>query len=102
MTPETKVKKAIVKYLNSVPGLWHVAFHNVGYTRKGIPDRLGCYRGVFFAPEVKPEGGVASSWQRREIAAIVAAGGIAEVVWSVEQVQAIVERIDAMFDTRAA
>jgi hypothetical protein len=94
MTPETATKKKIVAYLDTVPGLWHVAFHNTGYTRKGIPDRLCVYRGRFVALEIKAPGGVASPWQRREIAAIVEAGGIAEVVWTVEQVMAIVERVD--------
>jgi hypothetical protein len=89
-TPETAVKKRIVAYLDSVPGLWHVAFHNTGYTRKGIPDRLCCYRGRFVALEVKASAvGKPTAYQAREIAAIQKAGGVAAVVCCVEQVATI-------------
>ena len=96
MTPESKIKKAIREYLDSLaPRYLGVPYHNMGYGRRGVPDRIGCYRGVFIGLEIKKdEGAVADVWQRREIAAVIEAGGIAEVVWSVEQVKQIIARID--------
>ena len=93
MTPESKIKKAINEYLDSI-GAYHVPYFTNGYGRRGVPDRLVCYRGRFVALEVKSPGGSASAWQRREIASIVAAGGRAEVVWSVDDVREIIARID--------
>lgn len=97
MTPETKVKKDIVVYLDSLgERCWHRPYSNYGgYGIKGVPDRLCCYRGRFFALEVKSGADKkATPWQRREIAAIVAAEGRAAVVWTVAHVQEIVRQID--------
>lgn len=97
-TSETKIKKEIVVYLDSLkPDLWHTAMHNVGYTRKGIPDRLCCYKGLFFALEIKAPGKKPTPWQEREIADISEAGGIAQVVYSAADVMAIIKQIDWKF-----
>ena len=101
MKSETDIKKEIVAYLDSLgPQCWHVAYHNLGYGRRGVPDRLVCYRGRFLALEVKrppaerKKNPSAEKWQEREIAAIETAEGVAEVVWSVERVREIIEEID--------
>lgn len=94
MTPEGEVKKLCRAYLKSVPGLWFTTTQNMGYGKSGVPDDLVCYRGRFVALEYKKLGGTATPWQRREIAAIIDSGGIAEVVWTVEQCRTIVERIN--------
>lgn len=104
MSPETKVKHAIKEYLDTIPldYMWHVAFHSVGYTKKGVPDRLLCYRGRFLAIEVKAdETKKPTPWQAREIAAINTAGGEAIVVWNVDQVKQLIAMIDAEFDPAA-
>jgi hypothetical protein len=98
---ETDIKKEIAAYLDSLgERCYHFPFHNVGYARKGIPDRIVCYRGRFLALEVKrppeerkknPE---AEKWQERELSAINAAGGDAYVVWSVDQVRRAIMDID--------
>jgi hypothetical protein len=99
MTPEARIKKSIVAYLDSLgEKCWHVAYHNMGYGAYGVPDRLCCYRGVFFAPEVKRKNGKARKRQQTQHEAIIAAGGIAEVVDDVKQVKEIIARIDAMFE----
>ena len=108
MKSETDIKKEIVAYLDSLgERCWHVAYTNMGYGRGGVPDRIVCYRGRFLALEVKrppeerkknPE---AEKWQEREIAAIETAEGVAEVVWSVEQVRAMIEAIDVAEDASA-
>jgi hypothetical protein len=101
MKTETQIKKEISAYLDSLgEKCWHVAYHNIGYGRKGVPDRLVCYRGRFLALEVKrppeerkknPE---AEKWQAREIAAINVADGVARVVWSVKQVVALISALE--------
>lgn len=106
MTAESKIKKEIVAYLDSLgPSCWHCPIHNMGYGRRGIPDRLVCYRGRFLALEVKrppeerrknPE---AEKWQEREMTAINCAFGYAYVVWSVDQVCSIIERIKVDIST---
>jgi hypothetical protein len=98
---ETDIKKEIAAYLDSLgERCYHFPFHNVGYARKGIPDRIVCYRGRFLALEVKrppeerkknPE---AEKWQAREIAAINVADGVARVVWSVKQVVALISALE--------
>jgi hypothetical protein len=98
LTPETKVKREIVDYLDSLGSdCWHVAYHSMGYGRKGVPDRLCCYKGRFFALEVKADESKApTSWQRHQIYNIVSAGGIAEVVWTVAHVKEVIARIDKL------
>lgn len=99
MTPESKIKKEIREYLDSLgERCWHAQYTNSGYGKSGVPDRIVCYRGTFIGLEIKPYDKSPTVWQRREIAAVIAAGGIAEVVWSVKQVQEIIEQIDAKLD----
>lgn len=96
MTPESKIKKEIVAYLDSLgPDCWHVAYHNMGYGRYGVPDRLVCYRGYFFAPEVKKKDEKARKRQETEHARINAAGGCAVVVDDVKQVKQIISILNA-------
>lgn len=78
MTPEGKVKKEITNYLDSLSDCWYFCPIMMGYGRKGIPDIIGCIRGVFFAIEVKAPGKMENTtpWQDKEIKAIRDAGGI--------------------------
>lgn len=92
-TPEGRIKRKIVAYFKSVPGLWYTPVPQNGYGKSGVPDYLVCYKGRFLGVEVKAPGKTATPWQKREIAAIVDAGGAAEVVWSVEDVAAMIETI---------
>lgn len=102
MRSETAIKKDISDYLISLGAdvCYHVVYHSMGYGRRGVPDRLVCYKGRFLALEVKrpPEerkpNPDAEKWQQREIAAIIAAGGKAVVVWDVEHVKEVLRIID--------
>lgn len=86
-TEETRIKKEIVAYLDSfAPALFHFAYHNMGYGKKGIPDRIICYRGFFVGIEVKRFGKNPTVFQQDRINEIVAAGGVAVPVWSVDDV----------------
>lgn len=91
MAPRTPSEKSIVdaitKYLRA-KGAYVVKQHGSQYGRAGVPDLLVCYEGRFYGFEVKkPVGGVVSKLQLIEIDRIKAAGGIAAVVTSVQQVK---------------
>ena len=92
-TPESKVKKHVKDYLKSI-GAWYYMPVSNGMGRVGCPDILVCYKGVFMAFETKAPGKLKNVTpnQEREIAEINAAGGLAIVVDSVDQVK---EAIDA-------
>lgn len=61
------------------------------YGTAGIPDIIACIGGRFYGFEVKNERGKASALQEYTIRKIKAAGGMALVVRSVEEVRAVVE-----------
>lgn len=96
MTPEAKIKKEIVAYLASI-GAWYDNPVRNGYGRRGVPDIVCCYKGKFIAFEVKASVDMEPSpWQKREIEAIHAAGGMAVVVSSVEKVKGIIAYMNRM------
>lgn len=62
---------------------------------KGIPDIICCYRGRFLAFELKrgPDE-EATPYQQYQIGRITRAGGVARVIHSVPQAEALLDRID--------
>lgn len=75
MTPEGKVKAAIVKILKQY-GVYYFFPIGYAYGRSGIPDIIGCYEGAFLSIEVKAtEKKKMSALQVRESQAIQNAGG---------------------------
>ena len=99
-TPESKIKKEITAYLDSLgERCWWTSIIPMGYGKRGIPDILYCYRGRFLALEVKADATKdALPWQKRQLAAISAAGGVACVVWSVEHVKHEINCMDRELD----
>jgi len=95
MTPEGKVKKKVREYLQSV-GAWYYMPVSNGMGRVGCPDILVCYKGLFMAFETKAPGKIKNVTpnQQREIDGITRAYGLAHVVDDVEQVIAIMEKVD--------
>jgi hypothetical protein len=94
MTPETKLKNSIRKYLDSLGrDLWHFKVHGSGYQKAGVPDNVGCYLGHFFAIEAKAPGEVTTKKQDRELMLIRQAGGFTRVVWSLKEAQDFMEEI---------
>lgn len=59
----------------------------------GIPDVVGCLGGVFFGMEVKIKGGRVEKIQSHVISKIKIAGGVAGVVWSVDDARAMMEEV---------
>lgn len=73
-TLENKIKNYI-----KIQGGWVVKFFANGYTRRGIPDLLICFKGRFIAIEVKSSGGRLSPLQKNELEEIKKAGGLSFV-----------------------
>jgi hypothetical protein len=75
-TPEGYEKDDIKKYLDkATPIVWYYCPLMAGYGKTGVSDIVGCYRGKFFAIEVKREGKQPTPIQNRRMAEIEAAGG---------------------------
>jgi Holliday junction resolvase len=79
MTPEVKVKKVIVKQLNSV-GAYYFYPVTGGFGASGVPDVVGCYKGKFFGIECKAGKNKPTALQFQNLMKITAAGGISLVV----------------------
>jgi Holliday junction resolvase len=79
MTPEAKVKKRVVAQLKKLGAYY---FHPVtgGFGRSGVPDIVGCYRGMFFGIECKAGSNKPTPLQAANLEQITAAGGLALVV----------------------
>ncbi len=79
MTPEKKVKNKVVAILKE-----HKAYYfypmTGGYGRSGVPDIVGCYRGIFFGIECKAKTNKPTALQNKNLSDIMGAGGMAMVV----------------------
>lgn len=84
---ERDVVKAIMNYLKGVPGCFCWKEHGGMYGTAGIPDIIACINGRFFAFEVKTTIGKPTKLQEATIRKILAAGGTALVVRSVDEVR---------------
>lgn len=78
-TPEKKVKTRLKKQLDEL-GIYHFSPFQAGMGRAGIPDVIGCYRGMFVAFECKAGKGKTTALQERELNAIRTAKGLAFVI----------------------
>jgi Holliday junction resolvase len=79
MTPEAKVKKKVVDVLKK-GGAYYFFPATGGYGRSGVPDIVGCYRGVFFAIECKAGTNKPTALQEAEMRKIREANGFTLVV----------------------
>jgi hypothetical protein len=78
-TPEKKVKTKVRAELMR-RNIYHFMPATGGYGRSGVPDIVGCYRGVFFAIETKAGDNKTTALQERELKQIRDAGGMACVI----------------------
>lgn len=88
---EADIVKAIVKYLRTVPRCFFWKEHGGMYGTAGIPDIIACIDGRFFGFEVKTEDGTPTKIQEATIRKILAAGGVALVVRSVDEVRTAID-----------
>lgn len=108
---EAQIKKAILQWLQmkrkceAFPTITGGVFnpqtgkYRRTATRKGTPDILCCYRGLFLAIEVKTQKGRLSPEQRELIQSIENTGGQALVARSIEDVENFFSDIDQKFDS---
>ena len=87
---EKDIVKAIMNYLKAVPNCFCWKEHGGMYGTAGIPDIIACINGHFYGFEVKTESGTPTKLQEATIRKILAAGGTALVVRSVDEVRAVV------------
>lgn len=94
LTPEKKVKNAVVKVLKQYGAY---CFYPVagGFGSSGIPDIVVCYRGRFIGIECKAGKGKTTALQEKNLQQIRDSGGIALVV-NEENLQAVQEVLDSI------
>jgi hypothetical protein len=87
---EKEIVSAILRYLKTVPRCFAWKEHGGMYGTAGIPDIIACIDGRFYAFEVKTEIGRTTKLQDAIIRKILACGGTALVVRSVDEVRAVI------------
>ena len=89
---EKDIVNDIMKYLRSLPSCFCWKEHGGMYGTAGIPDIIACVDGRFYAFEVKTVTGTATPLQNATLRKINAAGGVAAIVRSVNEVRELLER----------
>jgi len=90
---EIDIVNQIKRYLKKVPDCFFWKEHGGIYGTAGIPDIICCIGGRFVAFEVKTEKGKVTKLQEATIRKINKCGGVATVVRSKEEVQAIIQSL---------
>lgn len=90
---ETALQERIQRYIRANGGY---VFKNHGsmITEPGRADLTACYRGFYIALEVKEDDNKPSRQQIIHRDKVIKAGGVAEVVRSVDEVKEILRKID--------
>ena len=89
---ERSIVTKVLRYLKTVPGCFCWKEHGGMYGTAGIPDIIACVNGRFIAFEIKTPSGKTAKLQEATIRKILSAGGVAEIVHSVDEVKAILEK----------
>lgn len=89
---ESKFQKEVIDYLES-KGAYVEKMHVSSYQRGGSPDVRGCYKGRYFAFELKAKGGTTDDLQKIKIQRIRDAGGIALATESLEEIKEVLHEI---------
>lgn len=79
MTPEAKVKKKVVAQLKEM-GAYYFYPVTGGYGQSGVPDVVGCYKGMFFGIECKAGSNKPTPLQDKNLRDIRKQKGIAVVI----------------------
>ena len=93
MTPEGRIKTDIRRFLTDSGAFWSNVQGGPG-SKPGDPDIVACYKGRYIGLEAKSEKGVQSQIQKVRESEIIKAGGIYEVVRSVDDVKRVLESIE--------
>ena len=87
---ESDLIRKISEYLKTVQSLFFWKEHGGMYGTAGIPDIIVCYRGRFIALECKVGKNNPTVLQAQTIRQIIAAGGYAMVVRTLEEVRQVI------------
>lgn len=87
---EKEIVAKILRYLKTVPRCFAWKEHGGMYGTAGVPDIIACIDGRFYAFEVKTATGKTTAIQNATIRKILACGGTAVVVHSVDEVRAVI------------
>lgn len=98
--PEAKVSTAIMKAWRKM-GAWCFKVHGSEFQPAGIPDICGVYLGRSVWCETKMPGNKPSQIQLYRMNALMNAGALCVVAYSVEQAVQMLEHIDASDCTHA-
>ena len=79
MTPEAKVKKKVTAHLKTL-GAYYFYPVTGGYGKSGVPDIIGCYKGLFFGIECKAGKNKPTPLQQKNLNDIKLNGGISLVI----------------------
>lgn len=79
MTPEAKVKKVVAAQLKNLE-VYYFFPATGGYGKSGVPDIVGCYKGLFFGIECKAGKNEPTALQEKNLRDIARAGGFQVVV----------------------
>lgn len=88
---EKEIVASILKLLRERPRCFAWKTHGGMYGTAGIPDIVACDNGRFVAFEVKRPGGKLTALQTITLGRIRASGGVAEMVTSAQQAQAVLD-----------
>jgi Holliday junction resolvase len=80
---ESAFQKKVIDFLNSI-GAYVIKIHVSSYQLEGEPDIICCYKGRFYAFELK-QGSVLSELQKVKLELIRESGGVAMEIRSIEQ-----------------
>ena len=98
---ERDIVAAVKRYLSTLgEDVFFWKEHGGPYGTSGIPDIIICYKGRFIGMECKLPGGRLTELQKRAIAKINRAGGIARRVENVADAQSIIRLVDDELLTR--
>ena len=92
MTPEAKVKKVVVKQLKGL-GAYYFFPATGGYGKSGVPDVVGCFKGMFFGIECKAGNNTPTPLQEKNLREIRAASGF-ELVGNEENMENVGELLN--------
>ena len=79
MTPEAKVKKVVVQQLKTM-GAYYFYPVTGGFGSSGVPDIVGCYKGLFFGLECKAGKNKPTKLQEKNLSDIAGSGGFSLIV----------------------
>ena len=99
MTSEHAIVKAILAYLNSLPGSLARKRWGGGMGVAGDPDITACIGGRHLELEVKRPGEHLTALQAKRLQEWASAGALAAVVTSVAEVRALLEEHDLLTKT---